>query len=183
MKARFRIIAAAWPALVPVLLWACAPQVIPKELEPQVDKNVTFLQVKQAPLSYKNKTIVLGGEVLSAKRGTDSTRIEVLQLPLDGSLEPVGDRTKSLGRFLGDARELDPAVLPPGTRVSIVGEVIGVTTMRLDESDYAYPTLIVKHVKVWEPHAPRSGIGIGIGGGVGGGSGGTFGGVGGGIGF
>jgi outer membrane lipoprotein len=182
MQERFRIITATWPALVLMLVSACAPQVIPKELEAQVDRNVSFLQVKQAPLSYKNRLIVLGGEVLSVKRGGDSTRIEVLQLPLDGSLEPVSDRTKSLGRFLGVQKEfLDPAILPAGTRVTIVGEVTGVTTLRLDETEYSYPTLAVKHVKLWEPQSPRSGVSIGIGGGVGGGGG--FGGVGGGVGF
>ena len=184
MQERCRIITATWPALVLMLLSACAPQVIPKELEAQVDRNVSFLEVKQAPLSYKNRLIVLGGEVLSVKRGSDSTRIEVLQLPLDGSLEPVSDRTKSLGRFLGVQKEfLDPATLPAGTRVTIVGEVTGVTTLRLDETDYSYPTLAVKHVKVWEPQSRGSGPGfsIGIGGGVGGGGG--FGGVGGGVGF
>ena len=167
-----------------MLLSACAPQVIPKELEGQVDRNVTFLQVKQAPLSYKNRTIVLGGEVLSIKRGSASTRIEFLQLPLDSSFEPARDRTKSLGRFLGIKNEfLDPAILPAGTLVTVIGEVTGVTTLPLDEIEYSYPILAVRHVKVWEPQSRRSGTGlsIGIGGGIGGGGG--FGGVGGGIGF
>lgn len=184
MQERFRIITATWPALGLVLLSACAPQVIPKELEGQVDRNVSYLQVKQAPSSYKNRLIVLGGEVLSVKRASDSTRIEVLQLPLDGSFEPARDRTTSLGRFLGVQKEfLDPATLPAGTLVTIVGEVTGVTTLPLDGTEYSYPTLAVKHVKVWEPRRsyPGSGVSIGIGGGVGGGGG--FGGIGGGVGF
>jgi outer membrane lipoprotein len=183
MQERFRIITALWPALVLMLLSACATQVIPKELDAQVDRNVSFLQVQQAPLSYKNRIIVLGGEVLSVKRENDSTRIEILQLPLDGSLEPARDRTKSLGRFLGIQKDfLDPAILPAGTRVTIVGEVTGVTVLPLDETNYSYPTLAVKHVKPWEPQSvQRPGFSIGIGGGVGGGGG--FGGVGGGIGF
>jgi outer membrane lipoprotein len=166
-------------------LSACAPQVIPKELEGQVDRDVSFLQVKQAPLSYMNRTIVLGGEVLSAKRGNDGTHIEVLQLPLDGSYEPVVDRSKSLGRFLGIQKEfLDPATLPKGTVVTIVGEVTGVTTLPIDQTEYQYPTLTVKHLKVWDPRRPYpgSGVSIGVGGGVIGGGGG-FGGIGGGIGF
>lgn len=183
MQERFRIVTATWPACVLMLVSACAPQVIPRELEAQVDRNVSFLQVKQSPVSYKNRTIVLGGEVLSVKRESDSTHIEVLQLPLDGSFEPASDRTKSLGRFLGVQKEfLDPATLPAGTLVTIVGEVTGVTILPLDETEYAYPTLAVKHVKIWEPQSSRrSGFSIGIGGGIGGGGG--FGGIGGGIGF
>jgi len=168
VQERCKIITAAWPALVLMLLPACAPQVIPKELEAQVDRNVSFLQVKQAPSSYKNRIIVLGGEVLSVKLGSDLTRIEVLQLPLDGSFEPVRDRTTSLGRFLGVQKEfLDPATLPAGTRVTIVGEVTGVTILPLDETEYSYPTLAVRHVKLWEPQSSwRPGVSIGIGGGI-----------------
>lgn len=185
MQKRLRLFASNGLAAVFMLSAACAPQVIPKELEAQVDRDVSFLQVKQAPLSYKNRTIVLGGEVLSAKRGNDGTHIEVLQLPLDGSFEPVMDRSKSLGRFLGIQKEfLDPATLPARTLVTIVGEVTGVTTLPLDQTEYSYPTLTVKHVKVWEPRHPYpgSGISIGVGGGIIGGGGG-FGGIGGGIGF
>jgi len=126
MQERFRIVTGTWPALVLMLLSACAPQVIPKELEAQVDRNVSFLQVKQAPVAYKNRIIVLGGEVLSVKRDRGSIRIEVLQLPLDGSFEPARDRTNSLGRFLGVQKEfLDPAILPAGTLVTIVGKSRG----------------------------------------------------------
>jgi len=180
---RARIVTAAWAALIPMLVAACATQVIPKELEGQVDRDVSFLQVKQAPASYKNRIIVLGGEVLSVKRVSDSTRIELLQLPLDSSFEPTRDRTKSLGRFLAIEKEfVDAATLPAGTVVTVIGEVAGATTLPLDETEYAYPTLAVKHVKLWEPQSSRhQGFSIGIGGGVG--SGGGFGGVGGGIGF
>jgi outer membrane lipoprotein len=88
-----------------LLLPACAPEVIPKHLEGQVDRNISFLQVKASPESYKGRLIVLGGEVLSVKRRSDGTRIEVLQIPLDSSLEPVKDRTISLGRFLAVQKE------------------------------------------------------------------------------
>src|SRR5438094_8047537 len=77
---------------------SCAPEVIPKELEGQVDRKVSFLQLKESPETYTGRMVVLGGEVISAKRNNDSTRIEVLQLPLDSSLEPVSERTTSQGR-------------------------------------------------------------------------------------
>jgi outer membrane lipoprotein len=148
---------------------ACGPKVIPKELEGQVDRNVSFLQLKQSPESYKGRLVVFGGEVLSAKRANDNTRIEVLQIPLDSSLEPVSDRTTSQGRFLAIQKEfLDPATVPIGTLVTIIGEVIGVTTLPLDDIQYNYPTLAVKHLKVWERRPPRAysypPVSIGIGG-------------------
>ena len=169
-----------------IFVSSCASEVIPKELEGQVDRKVTFLQLKEAPATYTGRMVVLGGEVLSAKRGNDSTRIEVLQLPLDSSLEPVPDRTTSQGRVLAIQKTfLDPATVPVGTRVTIIGEMMGTTTLPIDDVQYTYPTLALRHLKVWERVQPgvRSPMSIGIGGGVGGGGGGGFGGIGGGVGF
>lgn len=133
------------------LLPACAPSsFIPDSIQAQVDRSLTFSQLKDSPDSYRGRLIVLGGEVLTARRLKEGTRIEILQLPLDGSQRPESDRTASQGRFVALQRGfLDPATLPKGTHVTLVGEVTGVTTLPLDETDYAYPTLEIKTLKVW----------------------------------
>jgi outer membrane lipoprotein len=134
------------------LLGACTQsKVVPPSMESQVDKRLTFAQLKESPDSYRGHLIVLGGAVLSAKRLKDGTRIEVLQLPLDRNQAPGWERTASEGRFLAIQRDfLDPATLPAGTRVTIVGEVLGATTLPLDETEYVYPTVEIKHLKVWQ---------------------------------
>ena len=94
--------------------------------------------------------MLLGGEVLTAKRLKEGTRLEILQLPLDGSEEPVLDRTASQGRFFAfESSFLDPATLPPNTRVTLVGEITGATRANLDEMEYRYPTVTIKHLHVW----------------------------------
>jgi outer membrane lipoprotein len=120
---------------------------------------LTFLQVKAAPDSFKGQPVAFGGKVLTARRQKDSTRIEILQLPLDQSLRPGYDLTQSQGRFIAVQREfLDPATLPPGTRVTVTGEVSDSITLPLDETDYTYPVINIKRVHVWaasENMAPR----------------------------
>jgi outer membrane lipoprotein len=92
----------------------------------------------------------LGGEVLSAKRLKEGTRIEVLEIPLDRSLQPGMDRTLSQGRFFAIQKEfLDPATIPPGTRLTVVGEVTGAMADKLDETDYTFPVVEIKALKVW----------------------------------
>ena len=60
----------------------------------------------------------------------------------------------SQGRFIAYQTEfLDPATLPPGTRLTILGQVSGSVTQSLDEADYTYPTLIVKHLKAWPTYS------------------------------
>ena len=167
-----------------VLFTSCTSHdyVIPEPLASRVDRSLTFEQLKQSATAYIGKVVVLGGAVLKAKRLPAGTSIEILQLPLDGS-EPVADVQQSQGRFLALQKEfLDPATLVERPRVTIVGEVTGVQTQRLDDIDYTYPVLAVKDLKVW-PDAigaglrpgPRfgvslgggTGVGMGIGGGVG----------------
>jgi len=169
-------------AVLATFLVGCtsAPPVIPESLEEQIDKTVTFPEIKDNPTSHVGKIVVLGGEVLDAKRVQTGTLLEVLQIPLH-DLQPAGDRMESQGRFLALNRGgLDPAAIPASTRVTVVGEVTGAITQALDESEYTYPTLEIKHVKVWDPRiqygpvpGPRWGLsigggtGVGIGGGIG----------------
>ena len=122
-------------------------------------QGLTFLQVKATPDSFQGQSVVFGGKVLTARRQKDGTRIEILQLPLDQSMRPGYDLTQSQGRFIALYREfLDPATIPPGTRVTVRGEVSGSVTLPLDETDYTYPAISIKHVQVWpasEDMAPR----------------------------
>ena len=140
-----------------VLLAGCAGvSVVPPDLKDKVDEKVSFLQVKASPLSYTGRLIVAGGMVLTAKPlKQDGTRIEILELPLGEDYEPTGRLTDSQGRFLAFHKEfLDPATIPMGTRVTVVGEVTGSVTLPMDEVDYVYPTLDIKAVTVWQPKVP-----------------------------
>jgi outer membrane lipoprotein len=112
--------------------------------------------MKESPDTYRGRILMLGGEVLSAKRLKEGTRLEILQLPIDGQ-EPIWDRTQSQGRFVAVQKEfLDPATVPHGTRITIVGEVSGVITLPLDETEYAYPVLEIRNLMVWPDRIARS---------------------------
>ncbi len=157
------------------------PNVVPETFQSQIDPSLTFPEMLKDPTVHKGAVVLLGGEVLVAKRLMEGTRLEIMQLPLDEAEEPVFDRSASQGRFLAiESSFLDPATLPTNTRVTLVGEVTGVTHANLDEMKYPYPTLTIKHLYVWperERHDPAdSGPSFGIFGG-----GGTGGRVGGGV--
>lgn len=139
-----------------VLLAGCTsgPEVVPETLQSQIDPQVTFQEIIQQPEAFQGKLVVLGGEVLHAKRTSEATQLEILQLPLDDSQRPSLTKTDSQGRFLAFERTfLDPATFPPGTRVTVVGEVTGGKTAQLDEMAYHYPTLTIKHLQVWNKEA------------------------------
>lgn len=175
-----------------LLCSACSGvDVIPPELEEQIDTSVSYRDIQASPQAVQGRTVLLGGEVLGARRVPDGVELEILQLPVKGEDPPAERRTESQGRFLAfDRGGGDPASFPPGTKVTLVGAVTGDETRRLDESTYRYPTIEVKHLYVWseERYRERSRPSVGLFGGMGigfgsGGRSGSFGGVGIGTGF
>jgi outer membrane lipoprotein len=112
--------------------------------------QLSFAQVKAAPDSFKGQSVTFGGEVLSARRLKDGTRVEILQLPVNSSLQPTMQLNKSQGRFIAIQREfLDPATIPAGTFVTVTGELTGSITLPLDDTEYTYPMMEIKDMKVW----------------------------------
>lgn len=118
--------------------------------ESSATNAISFLQVKAAPDSFKGQSVVFGGQVLSARRLKEGTRIEILQLPLDSSGYPGTNLTQSQGRFIAMHKDfLDPATLPYGTRVTVTGEITGSIPLPLDETEYTYPVVDTRHLQVW----------------------------------
>ncbi len=125
-------------------------ETLPSQLSSQIDDTLSFEQVLESPEQHSGKVVLLGGQVLSAKRLKTSTELIILQLPLWESEEPSDELTQSQGRFIALQEEfLDPATIPAGTRVTLVGEITGSSTRSLDETTYTYPTLILKRIQVW----------------------------------
>lgn len=124
--------------------------------EAQVTAEVSFLPIVQDPSAHVGKIIKVGGVVLSAKRLVDRTEVMVLQIPLDSDSVPKWNRTESQGRFIATQQTfLDPATLPEGTRVTIIGEVTGQASVQVDEEEKVYPVVAIQALKVW-PMIPRN---------------------------
>lgn len=142
-----------WSVLTLYLLISvsgCASTDDQVETGPSGAPSLTFAQVKAAPDSYKGQTVTFGGEVLGARRLKEGTRIEILQLPLSSSLQPTLELSQSQGRFVALQREfLDPATIPPGTFITVMGEIAGSVTLPLDETEYTYPIVEIKNLRVW----------------------------------
>jgi len=129
---------------------------VPLELAKQIDSSVSFVDLKAAPANYVGRVIMAGGVVISAKRTKDQTEIEILQLPTEGGRPSTTDRLRSEGRFLAIREEfLDPASVPPGTPITVIGVVKGSTTKPLDDSEYIYPILDIKHLTDWSAVASQ----------------------------
>ncbi len=177
--------------LLSVMSGCSSAPVVPEQFRSQIDSSISFRDLQGSPQSYRGRTVLLGGEILAAKRTQEGTEFEILQLPVTTDDSPAERRSESQGRFLAlDHGVMDPASFPPGTRVTLVGEVKGDEVRRLDESEYRYLSVDVKHLYVWDAAdtyrgRSRGSVGLfgGMGFGFGGGRSGSFGGVGIGSGF
>jgi outer membrane lipoprotein len=148
-----RIVLTVIPILV--LAGACSrTDVVPDRLEGQVDRDLRYVEVKDNPDLHRGKLMLAGGKVLSAERLEEGTSIEVLQYPLSKDLIPEERRERSKGRFVAVDRDgkhiIDPAVLEDGRLVTLVGEVLGTTVIKIDEVEERVPKMAIEHVTVWD---------------------------------
>jgi outer membrane lipoprotein len=132
-------------------------KVLPDQLQNQIDESVSFTELKANPSGYEGRTVMLSGIVIKSKRVKDRTEVEVMQIPTGSGAVPTKDRARSQGRFLAvkSGEFLDPAVVDAGTPVTIVGEVQPPITRPLDEGEYTYPVLEIKHVVDWDEVNPQ----------------------------
>ena len=133
-------------------------QVLPDQVQQQVDQSVSFAELKANPAAYQGKTIMVSGIVLKSKRVKDRTEIEVLQIPTRSGAMPTKDRARSQGRFLAvkSGEFLDPAVVDAGTPVTVVGEVGLPSLGPWTRGNTPIPVLEIKHLVDWDEVSPHN---------------------------
>ena len=115
---------------------ACASLSSQEGTSPSGTSQMAFTQLKAAPDAYRGHAITIGGKIL--------------QWPLSSSLQPPSDLSKSQGRFVAVQKEfLDPATVPAGTVVTVTGEIAGSVMLPFDETEYLYPVVEIKNLRVW----------------------------------
>lgn len=119
----------------------------------QVDNTLSMEQLRINPDTYKDRVVMLGGEIVTTRNFTDSTRLEILQKPLDASGMPY-DIDKSQGRFMAQCNTyLDPTIYATGRQVTIAGRVLGSLTDKIGEAEYVYPLISCLEARLW-PQKP-----------------------------
>ena len=76
----------------------------------QIDTTLSLTQLRTTPAAYKDRIMMLGGDILSTRHLTQGTLFEVLQKPLDATDRPL-DMDRTEGRFMALCEGyLDPEV-------------------------------------------------------------------------
>ena len=138
------------------LLGGCA-SVVPRELRKEVDRSISFEELRMNPNAYLGRVVLLGGEIIETENLQDETQLEMLQKPLGDGDMPV-DTGESEGRFLiSYPGYLDPAIYSSGRYVTAVGEVLGLQSLKIGEAEYQAPIISGKFVHLWPKTGPYYG--------------------------
>jgi len=134
--------------LLALALAGCAHS-ISKDLLKEVDKGISFDELRNDPDKYQGKTVLLGGVIIKTENKKDGTLLEIYQTELDYYGAPINTDV-SQGRFLAMYEKfLDSEIYRDGRKVTVAGVVNGVEVKKLDEIDYHYPYLIIKEIHLW----------------------------------
>ncbi len=118
-------------------------------------EDISFSDLKADPSAYKGRTVILGGYVAEVENLEKSSRLMLLQAPLDLQDKP-GDRQRSQGRFMAvTKRFLDPMVYEKGRKVTTAGTVEGTASEKVGEYVYKMPLLKSREIHLWERDRPR----------------------------
>lgn len=142
---------------------ACAPT-FTKEALDQVDRTLSFSDLRKDVERNQGKWVMLGGVVIETKNSAQGSTIEILQRPLDRQGRPR-ETDETEGRFIVESTEfLDGAVYHAGKRISLIGQVRGQEIRPLGEMNYRYPVIVSRELRLWEPGTgPRFSFSLGIG--------------------
>jgi outer membrane lipoprotein len=122
----------------------------------EVDREISFAQIRNAPEDYIGEVVLLGGEIIRARNTTQGTLLFMLQKELDYRGKPRKD-DRSEGRFLIQyPLFLDPVIYGSGRLVTIAGRVMGKQVRKIGELDYTYPVLHAEEIHLWHDDPGRS---------------------------
>lgn len=134
-----------------LILFLAGCSVISKDIRREVDRVITIPMVQANPEAYTDKKVIWGGVIISSKNLKKTTRIEVLQTPLD-IRDRVKSRTQSSGRFLIEARGyLDVAIYKQDKEITVAGIIKGTRLQEIGEADYIYPLLEPLQIRIFDP--------------------------------
>jgi outer membrane lipoprotein len=140
-----------------VLFFQGCTYAISPALTDKADKAITFEMLRTDPNLYAGKVVILGGVIAQIAAVKQGTLITVVQKPLDYWGKPV--RTNKAGGYflVFYPRHLDSLTYDSGRELTVAAEVGGTKLKVLGDTEYDYPVLASKELKLWPREQTRPG--------------------------
>jgi starvation-inducible outer membrane lipoprotein len=122
--------------------------VIPSRLRKQVDKSITFEEVRNNPDGYLGRKVLLGGKITKVSKPDNQIQFEVANKELEqsgiptekwhGPIQIDGLRDRFL---LSHEGPLDKGSYREGGYLTSVGEVVGSEVFSFGQREFSYPVI------------------------------------------
>jgi outer membrane lipoprotein len=134
-------------------LAGCTP-IISEQSRKLINSDASFKTIKERPDDYIGKNIMVGGRIADTRNRADGAELEIVQFELTSQSYPE-DTFISYGRFLAtNSSFMDPLIFKRGMLITLVGELKGKRTLRLDDMDYTYPVISLREWYLWPESEP-----------------------------
>ncbi|MEW6039877.1 MAG: Slp family lipoprotein [Pseudomonadota bacterium] len=133
----------------------CASSPIPKSLRKQAAlQPSSFIELKSNPALYRERMVILGGDIVQTRYLGKISEIEVVQKSLDRADRP--ERTdRSDGRFLAECPYfVDPTIYDKDRELTVAGKIVGERAQKLGEAEYDYLVVGCDHLYLWPERRP-----------------------------
>ena len=129
---------------------------ISREYTRQADKTISFHEIRQDPVLYKGKLVIIGGMIDQVRNTDRGTLLEIVERKLDYWGRP--ERTKKTsGRFLLEyPAHLNALLYVPGREITAAAIVHGEAAALVDQ-DARIPVFLSQELKLWEDRNARTG--------------------------
>jgi len=128
---------------------SCAP--FSKDIMRQVDPTLIFDEIQRNPQPYVGRTVLWGGIIIETTNRDSETYIKVRKTDLDYEKRPM-NVDRSAGRFIVRYNGfLDSAIYREGRETTVAGEVAGIEVQPIGNTNYRYPVILAKAIRLWQP--------------------------------
>ena len=145
-------------AMITATVFFCGcTTIISEQSRKLVDTDADFSRIRATPEAYIGKHLLIGGRIVATRNSQGGAQLEIVQFDLDYSLAPLNP-FRSYGRFIATSNDfLEPLIYKRGMLITLVGEVKGKQTQRLDDMDYTYPVITMREWYLWPGSEPNGG--------------------------
>lgn len=111
--------------------------------------DITYQQLTQHVDQFQHEIVRWGGVIVDVENAEDRARLTVVHFPLTRYGKPITSENSD-GRFVVlSERFLDPIIYSKGKLITVIGQVDGSETQKIDKRTLTLPVILLQENHLW----------------------------------
>ncbi len=111
--------------------------------------DITYQQLTQYVDQFQHEMVRWGGVIVDVENAEDRARLTVVHFPLTRYGKPITSENSD-GRFVVlSERFLDPIIYSKGKLITVIGQVDGSETQKIDKRTLTLPVILLQENYLW----------------------------------